>query len=54
MDDNTYFNVLAQNIWLKTKNAESMERLKTSFQKEIVENAELHQTILNKIITTQE
>ena len=51
MDDNTYFNVLVQNIWLKTK---STERRKTSFRKEIVENTDLHQTVLNKIMTTQE
>ena len=32
----------------------STERRKTSFLKETVENADLHKTILNKTIATQE
>ena len=43
-----------QNIWLKIKNTESTDRRKTSFPKEIVENADLHKTALSKIIITQE
>ena len=38
----------------QTKNTESTKRQKTSFQTEIVENAELHKPVLNKIMTTQE
>ena len=40
--------------WFKIKNIESTERRKTSFPKEIVENADLHKPTLNKIMTTQE
>ena len=36
--------------WLK----ESTERWKTSFPKETVENADVHQAILNKTMTTKE
>ena len=43
-----------QNIWHKTKNTETTERCKTSFQKEIVENVYLYKPILNNIMTTQE
>ena len=43
---------------LKTFNpkqkTESTERRKTSFRKEIVENTDLHKSLLNKIMTTQE
>ena len=37
-----------------TKNTESTGRRKTSFPKEIVGNAGLHKSVLNKIMTTQE
>ena len=42
--------------WFKTfdskqKTAESTERRKTSFPKDIVESADLHKPILNKIMT---
>ena len=37
-------------FWFK----ESTERRKTSFLKEIVENADLHKVVLNKTMTTQE
>ena len=37
-------------FWFK----ESTERRKTSFLKEIVENADLHKAVLNKTMTTQE
>ena len=50
----TRINVLVQNILLKAKNAESTERRKTSFRKEIVENANLDKLVLNKIMSTQE
>ena len=40
--------------WFKTKNTDSTERRKTNFPKEIVENADLHKSIVNKIMTTQE
>ena len=50
----THFNVFVQNVWLKTKNSESTERRKTIFRKEIVENADPHNPVLNKIMTTQE
>ena len=44
--------------WFKNltqrKITESTERRKTSFRKEIVENADLHKPVLNKIMTTQE
>ena len=43
-----------QNIWHKTKNTETTERRKTSFQKEIVENVDLYKPVLNNILTTQE
>ena len=33
---------------------ERTERRKTSFSKEIVENADPHKPLLNKIMTTQE
>ena len=36
----------------KTQKAQKDEKL--VFEKKIVENADLHQTVLNKIITTQE
>ena len=53
--DKTYFNILLQNVWFKTKkNTESTERRKTSFPKEVVENADLHKPLLNKTMTTQE
>ena len=51
---NKHFNVLIQNIWLKIKNKESRKDEKTSFPKEIVENADLYKPILNKVMTTQE
>ena len=35
-------------------NANSAERQKTSFSKELVENAELYKPVLNKIMTTHE
>ena len=41
----THFNVSIQKKHRKTK--------KTSFLKEIVENADLHKAILNKTMTTQ-
>ena len=40
--------------WFKTKNTESTERRKTSLPKQTVENADLHKTVLNKTMTTQE
>ena len=40
--------------WLKTKNTENTEKRKTSFRKEILENADQHKPVLNKIRTTQE
>ena len=40
--------------WFKIKNIESTERRKTSFPKEIVENADLHKSVINKIMATQE
>ena len=45
---------MAQAIWFKTKNTESTERQKTSFTKETEKNADLHKTVLNKTMTTQE
>ena len=44
--------------WFKTfdskqKNTESTERRKTSFPKETVENADLHEAALNKTKTKQ-
>ena len=48
------FNILVQNIWIKTTNTESTKRRKTSFRKEIVKNADLHKPVLNKVMTTQE
>ena len=39
--------------WFKKKKVESTERRKSSCGKEIVENADLDKTILNKILTTQ-
>ena len=48
----TYFNVLIQNIWFKTKNTESTIFQKASFPKEIVENAHLNKPVLNKTMTT--
>ena len=48
------FNILVQNIWIKTTNTKSTKRRKTSFQKEIVENADLHKHVLNKVMATQE
>ena len=49
-----YFNVLVQNILLKSKNAGSIEKRKTSFRKEIVENADLHKPVLKKIMAMQQ
>ena len=44
--------------WLKIfepkQHAESTERRKTSFQREIVEKAVLLKPVLNKVMTTQE
>ena len=37
--------VLVQNIRCKTKNTESTEKRKTSFPKELVENADLHKPV---------
>ena len=37
-----------------TKNIQSSVRWEISFSKDIVENADLHKPILNKIKTTQE
>ena len=45
---------MIQNIWLKTKNADSTESRKISFPKETVENAGLHKVVLNKTMTIQE
>ena len=45
---------MIQNIRFKTKNTESTEIRRASFPKEIVENADLHKPVLNKIMTTQE
>ena len=45
---------MVQNIWIKTTSTESTERWKTSFGKEIVENADLHKPVLDKVMTTQE
>ena len=45
---------MIQNIYIKTKNTESTERRKARFSEEIKENADLHKTVLNKIMTTQE
>ena len=50
----THIFILVQNIWIKTKNSESKGRQKTSFRKEIVENAGLHIPVFNKLMTTQE
>ena len=52
-NDNTYDKVFIQNIHFKTKNTESTERRKTSFLKEKVENAYLHNPF-KKIMTTLE
>ena len=41
---------MIQNIWFKTKNTETQ---KTSFPKEILENADLNNSVFNKIMTTQ-
>ena len=43
----TYFNILIQIIWFKTKNTESTEKWKTSFPKGTVENANLNKPVLN-------
>ena len=44
--------------WFKTfdsiKNTESTKRRKSSFPKEIVENADLYKPVLNEIMTSQE
>ena len=57
-NDNTYFNATVLLPWFKTfdstKNTESTGRWKTSFIKHIVENADLHKPVSNKIMTTQE
>ena len=45
---------MIQNIRFKIKNTESIERRKTSFPKETAKNADLHQAVLNRTITTQE
>ena len=50
----TNFNALTQNNWFKAKSTESTERWKTSFPKETVEYADLHDPALNNIMTTQE
>ena len=47
-------NVLVQNIWLKTRNTEGTETQKTSFRKEILENADLNKPVLKEIMTTEE
>ena len=44
--DDAYFNVLIQRKHRKTK--------KTSFLKKPVENADLHKSVLNKTMTTEE
>ena len=36
--------------WFEIKNIESTERRKTRFPKEIVENADLHKPVLNKMM----
>ena len=38
----------------QTKNIESTESQKTSFRKEILQNAGIHKPVLNKITTKQE
>ena len=43
-----FFNVLIQNIWLKTKNAETRERRKASIRTEIVKNEDPHTPALKK------
>ena len=51
---------MIEKIWFKTKNTESTDRQKTTFQKEIVEYveyaeyADLHNPVINEIMTTQE
>ena len=45
---------MIQNIRLKTKISESIEKQKTSFSKVIMENADLYKPVSNKIMTTQE
>ena len=50
---NPYFNVFIKIISFKTENTERTKRRKICFPKEIVENADLHKPVLNKIITTK-
>ena len=52
--NNSFFIEHVRWLLLKTKNAESRERRKTSVRKEIVKNADLHKPVLNKIMTAQE
>ena len=58
---NTYINAAVLMSGFKTldsttkkKNTESRRRSKTSFLKQIVENADLHKPVSNKAMTTQE
>ena len=44
---------MIQNILFKTNKKENIERRKTSFPKETVENVGLHEAALNKTMTTQ-
>ena len=46
-----FIKVTSSAIWHKSKNA---ERLKTSFAKDSVENADLYKPVLNKIMTAHE
>ena len=46
--DNTHFNVLIQN----KKNQKTQKD--KNFPKEVVENTDLHKSVLNKIMSTQE
>ena len=43
-----------QNIWFKTKITGSTDRRKASFPKETIENADLHEAVLNKAMTRKE
>ena len=53
-NNNTYFNVSDSKYLIQNKkNTEIIGRRKTSFPKEIAENADLHKPVINKIMTTQ-
>ena len=53
-NDSTYLDVLMQNIWFNKNHRNHRKIKKTSFPKEILENADLHKAALTKIMTTQE